>query len=82
MDCKKIEKELRVIYQRHRKKYKGNPDSEQLCCMWSTSNPPDEIEDTKPLLDIEKAFDINIDEELAYSLYDMTIDEAVLENEQ
>ena len=44
--------------------------------MWSTKNPPDTLEGTRPLCDIEKAFDICIDENSAIEIYEMTVDEA------
>jgi hypothetical protein len=44
--------------------------------MWSTVNPPDTIEDTKQIHDIEKAFDIYLDEMEAVELYDMNLDVA------
>ena len=47
-----------------------------MCCMWSTVNPPDTIEDTKQIHDIEKAFDIYLDEMEAVELYDMNLDVA------
>lgn len=47
-----------------------------MCCMWPTDDPPDVLEDTEPLLDIEEAFDISIDEDAAIELYDMMLDEA------
>ncbi len=75
---KKIYNELHKIYQKHRKKYKRNPDSKQMCCMWSTSNPPDIIEDTKPFYDIEDAFDIIINGDNCMELYDMKLEEAVI----
>lgn len=67
---------LHSIYERHRRKYRGNPDSGQMCCMWSTCSPPDVIEGTRPICDIEVAFGISIDEEDALRLYDMDLDEA------
>ena len=68
---------LHAIYDRHRRKYRRNTDSKQMCCMWSTYNPPDIIEGTKPFCDIEAAFDISIDEDAAMELYDMDLNEAV-----
>ncbi len=68
---------LRGIYQKHRRKYRENSDSEQMCCMWSTNNPPDIIEGTKPFEDIEAAFGITIEDDEALDLYDMTLQEAV-----
>jgi hypothetical protein len=67
---------LNAIYQKHRKKQWKNPDSKQMCCMWSTDDPPDVLEDTEPLLDMEKAFDICIDEDSAIEMYEMTLDQA------
>lgn len=72
----KIYEKLHQIYERHRKKYKGNFDSKQMCMMWSTYNPPDIIEGTKPFLDIENSFDIEISDEECWQIYDMTISEA------
>ena len=71
-----VNKILDTIYQKHRKKHRENPDSKQMCCMWSTNDPPDVLEDTKPLLDLMAAFDIRIDEDAAIELYDMTLDQA------
>jgi len=77
-DTYKIERQtLCAIYDKHRKKYRGNSDTEQMCCMWSTSNPPDTILDTQPIYDIEDAFNINMDEDLAIKIYDMDLDEAI-----
>lgn len=42
-----------------------------MCCIWSTDDPPDVLEDTEPLLDIEDAFDIGIDEDAAVELYEI-----------
>lgn len=70
-------KTLLTIYDKHRRKYRGNPDSKQMCCMWSTNNPPDTIIDTQPIYDIEDAFNIKIDEDEAMEIYDMVLDEAV-----
>lgn len=72
-----IYEKLHHIYQKHRKKYKRNPDSKQMCCMWSTSSPPDMIEGTAPLCDIENTFNISINENEALELYDMGLKEAV-----
>jgi hypothetical protein len=67
---------LYVIYNKHRRKYRGNSDTEQMCCMWSTNNPPDTLLDTQPICDIEDAFNIEIDEDMAMEIYDMTLNEA------
>jgi len=47
-----------------------------MCCMWSTNDPPDEIENTEPFDDIQAAFNIIIDEDDALDLYDMYLKEA------
>jgi len=47
-----------------------------MCCMWSTVNPPDIIEDTPPFHDIEAAFEISLDDDECLELYDMDLDEA------
>jgi len=67
---------LLAIYNKHLRKYKANPDSKQMCCMWSMSNLPDILNGTRPLCDIEEAFDICIDEDDAVKIYDMDLDEA------
>ena len=65
------------IYNKHRRHHPENSfDTEQMCLMWSTDNPPDEIEGTEPFNDIEEAFNIAIDYEDALELYDMTLEEA------
>ncbi len=68
---------LHAIYARYRVKHRENPDSKQMCCMWSTDDPPDEIGGTDPLCDIEAAFDIRIGDDDALDLYDMTLAAAV-----
>ena len=68
---------LHAIYDKNRQKYRGNPDSKQTCCMWSTNNPPDSLSDTQPIFDIEAAFNIEIDEDEAMEIYDMVLDEAI-----
>jgi len=67
---------LHAIYSKYRQKHRENPDSKQMCCMWSTNDPPDIIEGTEPLCDIEAAFDIRITDDDALDLYDMDLDEA------
>ncbi len=75
---KEIINKLHKIYEKHRKKYPGNPDSDQMCCMWSTLNPPDIIEDTDPIYDLEKAFSISINDDQCIELYDMNLKEAAI----
>lgn len=74
---KEIHETLYQIYNKHRRKYRGNArDTKQMCLMWSTDSPPEVIEDTKPFQDIEKAFNVSIDDDIALDLYDMTLDQA------
>lgn len=67
---------LHRIYQKHRRKHLENGDFKQMCCMWSTDDPPDIVEVTPPFDDIEAAFGITFDEDSALELYDMDLDEA------
>jgi len=64
------------IFMKYKKGYKNPPKSKDLACMWSITDPPDIIEDTPPFRDIEKAFNITIDEDECLELYDMDLDEA------
>lgn len=45
--------------------------------MWSTNDPPDIIEGTEPICDIEAVFGIQISDDEVLELYDMNLDEAV-----
>jgi hypothetical protein len=67
---------LHGIYSKHRRMHHENPDSKQMCCMWSTVDPPDIIEGTGPICDIEDAFGIQISDDEALELYDMYLDQA------
>ena len=73
-----IHQKLYQIYNKHRRYYKENAgDSQQMCLMWSTYDPPDEIIGTEPFDDIEAAFGIRIDnDDDALDLYDMSLREA------
>ncbi|MCK5855686.1 MAG: hypothetical protein KAG56_10725 [Sulfurovaceae bacterium] len=68
---------LYEIYNKFRRNHPENThDSEQICLMWSTKNPPDIVEGTAPFVAIEEAFDIVIEERDSQELYDMTLKEA------
>ena len=69
--------ELEAIYNKYRRNHKENPDSKQMCCMWSTNDPPDIIEGTEPFCEIEKAFGVEISDDDALILYDMSLREAL-----
>jgi hypothetical protein len=73
---KEIHEMLFQIFMKYKKRYKNPLKSKQLACMWSIKNPPDIIEDTPPFHDIEKAFNISIDEDECLELYNMDLDEA------
>lgn len=66
---------LHKLYKKHLRRFK-NPDSRQICCMWSTHNPPDEIYDCTQMDDIQDEFNIHITENDAFDLYEMKLDEA------
>ena len=46
----------------------------QMCCMWSTNDPPDILEGTEPICDIEDAFGIEIQENEALKLFDKHVE--------
>lgn len=71
-----IYERLHEIYKRYQKLHPENPDSKQMCCMWSTDDPPDIIETTPPYYDILDEFDLDIDEQEGWILYDMYLREA------
>lgn len=73
---KEIYEKLFQIFMKYKRRYKSPPKSKQMACMWSTTNLPDIIEDTPPFNDIEKAFNILIDEDDCLELYDMDLAEA------
>jgi hypothetical protein len=75
-DFKSVYETLHRIYEKHRRNYRENGDSKQMCCMWSTYDPPDIIEGTPPSDDIEDAFGITLDDDTASELYDMHLDKA------
>ena len=56
-------------------RYHADADS-QLCTMWSINDPPDTLEATDPLEAICDLIDMDIAEDYAVELYDMTLQEA------
>lgn len=65
------------IYNTHRRQHKENRcDSQQMCLMWSTNDPPEEICCSEPMEDIEATFGIEVDDDDALDLYDTTLREA------
>ena len=68
---------LRELHLKYRRKYQGNSNAEQMCCMWSTYNPPSDIYCTDQIYSIEEAFNIELSEDEALDIYDMdTVDAA------
>ena len=67
---------LHAIYSKHRRTHRENPDSMQMCCMWSTEDPPDIIGRTEAICDIEDAFGIEISDDEALEFYDMNFEQA------
>ena len=65
------------IYKKYQLRYNRSMNSGQICLMWSTRSLPDVLTDTEQLSDIENAFAIQLDEDEAIELYDMTLNEAV-----
>ncbi len=61
------------------RKYSGEKfsDSEsQMCTLWSTLDPPDILEGTAPLTEIEDVLEFSFSEDQAVEFYDMRIKEA------
>jgi len=75
-DYQSIYDMLHSIYHRHRRMHPQNRDTQQMCCMWSTDDPPDIVEGTPPFDDMEEAFGISIDDDTASEFYDMDLDDA------
>ena len=71
-----IEKRLYHIYRKHVKRYRHS-DTNQMCCMWSIANPPEEIYECDQIYDIENEFSITLTEDDALEIYDMDFEEAV-----
>lgn len=73
---KSIEEKFFKIYRKHVQRYKHR-DTNQMCCMWSIANPPDEIYECDQIYNIEEEFNISLTEDDALSLYNMHFEEAV-----
>ena len=70
-------KKLNGIYKKYELRYNRSCTSGQICLMWSTRRLPDVLTETEQISDIEKVFGIQLDEDEAIELYDMTLQEAV-----
>lgn len=76
MNKQELLNELLKIHDRYSFEcYRATPTS-QVCTMWSVNDPPDVLLDTNPLEAICDLIDMDIDEDYAMELYDMTLQEA------
>jgi hypothetical protein len=76
MNKQELLNELLKIHDRYSfERYQATAAS-QVCTMWSVNDPPDELLATDPLDAICDLIGINIDEDYAMELYDMTLQEA------
>ncbi|MES9855985.1 MAG: hypothetical protein ABW166_05205 [Sedimenticola sp.] len=73
---KDIEERLYPIYKKHVNNYQ-HKDTKQMCCMWSTTDLPDEVYECDQIYDIENEFCITFTEDDALEMYDMGFGEAV-----
>ena len=68
--------ELIKIHTRYSFERYRSDESSQFCTMWSVDDPPDTLLATDPLEAICDLIDMDIDEDYAMELYDMTLQEA------
>lgn len=68
--------ELLKIHDRYSFERYRAASASQVCTMWSIDDPPDVLLDTGPLEAICDLIGMDIDEEYAMELYDMTLQEA------
>ena len=54
-----------------------NKDTRQMCCMWSTTDLPDEIFECEQIYDIQNEFDLVLTGEDALEIHNMDFDDAV-----
>ena len=78
MNKQELLNELMKIHDRYSfERYQATPSS-QVCTMWSVDDPPDVLLATDPLEAICDLIGMDIDEEYAADLYDMTLQEAAV----
>lgn len=70
-----IYKKLSEIYKKYHPQDIPSRES-QLGVLWDITDPPENLELTEPLRDIETRFDIEIFEDEAVELFDMNLGEA------
>ena len=54
-----------------------NKDTGQMCCMWSTTDLPDEIYRCEQIHNIQAEFDLSLTKDDALEIYNMDFDDAV-----
>jgi len=69
---------IQILISVHKKYSNARVSNEtsQMCTLWSTSNPPDILEGTAPLNEIEEAINYGFYEEDAIEIYDKEIGDA------
>jgi hypothetical protein len=72
---RKIMEQILKIYKKYNPRSKPDGDS-QMCNLWSTKYPPEVLECTEQVSDIEDIFDITLSEDDIIEIYDMNLLEA------
>lgn len=75
MNKEQIIQALIKIHKKYSGERRSNEDS-QMCTLWSTSNPPDILENTAPFDKLVDVFDYGFSEKEAVEFYDMEIKDA------
>ena len=63
------------VFRKHSGHIKPSPGT-QMCLLWSIDEPPDILENTEALNELEKEINFNFDEEEAVEIFDMNIIDA------
>ncbi|MGK0363223.1 MAG: hypothetical protein ACI85O_000267 [Saprospiraceae bacterium] len=77
MPLPEIIEQLILLHKRYSNSRRSNKES-QMCTLWSTSNPPDILENTRQLIAIEKALGFTFKEDDVFEFYEMEIEEAAV----
>jgi len=77
MSIAAIREALLAVHRRHTKiKDPASNEKSDMCEMWSMSNPPDILIESRPADDLGAAFNYNFDEMQLVAIYDMTVAQA------
>ena len=77
MSVTDIQDALLVVHKKYaKKKNLASNHQSDLCDLWSTTNPPDVLIESRQADDLADAFDFGFDEDQLIALYDMTIAQA------